>query len=202
MIIKNILDESLQKRSIFHSEADFQHHLAWEIHNTCKDKNIRLEFPLSKDNSKKWEYCDILINSSPKIGIELKYKTKLLIETIKEETFELKQQDAQDLGRYDFIKDILRLEHWCHQKKIKIGYAIILTNDKSYWLESRNKNTVDKSFRIHPREIEGKLSWDNNASKGTTKGRESEIELTNKYSLQWCDTPREDFKYLIIEIKC
>ena len=33
-----------KKRPIFHSEADFQHALAWEIHKTTSGCEIRLEY--------------------------------------------------------------------------------------------------------------------------------------------------------------
>ena len=79
MDIPQILIEALNKRNIFHSEADFQHHLAWEIHHHIQeDLDIRLEFPLSKDGANKWEYCDIFARKPIPIGIELKYKTKKL----------------------------------------------------------------------------------------------------------------------------
>lgn len=133
MDIHQILTTALNKRSIFHSEADFQHHFAWEIHRAANaEVDIRLEFPLSSVGSNRWEYCDVLIRGASTIGIELKYKTKKLSVDVDCELFELKQQGAQDLGRYDFLKDICRLESWCEQQKISKGYAILLTNDPSY----------------------------------------------------------------------
>ena len=42
--IHKILSELSKERQIFHSEADFQHALAWKIHETYKDQfQIRLE---------------------------------------------------------------------------------------------------------------------------------------------------------------
>ena len=38
--------ELAQRRPIFHSEADFQHALAWEIHALHTDCQIRLERPV------------------------------------------------------------------------------------------------------------------------------------------------------------
>jgi len=200
MNIKNILTASLEKRCIFHSEADFQHHLAWLIHESSKAAKIRLEYPLSRDDSTRWEYCDILLNAPRRIGIELKYKTKLASINVGEERFELKNQAAQDIGRYDFLKDVLRLEKWCAEGTISSGYAIILTNDHTYWTPPKNENTVDKDFRIHNRVISGKLAWGEKASAGTMKKRESPIVLKNEYSLEWKDSPDSDFKYLFLSI--
>lgn len=202
MDIHQILMVALNKRDIFHSEADFQHHFAWEIHGFIQgDSDVRLEFPLFKDGSNRWEYCDILARKPSPIGIELKYKTKKLSVEVDAEQFELKQQGAQDLGRYDFLKDVSRLEQWCEQKKITQGYAILLTNDSSYWSNPKRIDTIDRSFRLHEREVYGELKWDSAASKGTTKGRESSLVLKNRYSLNWLDTPRDDFKYLLLKVE-
>ena len=199
--INNILIASLHDRCIFHSEADFQHHLAWRIHQEIENAKLRLEYPLSKDDSNHWEYCDILLRTPNIIGLELKYKTKLLSTEVNEEYFELKNQGAQDTGRYDFLKDVSRLEKWCEQGRINIGYAIILTNDHLYWTSPSDKNTVDKEFRIHDRVISGRLSWGNNASAGTMKSREKPIALKEEYILKWKNSPNPGFKYLLLKIR-
>ena len=197
--IKDILTIALKERSIFHSEADFQHHLAWKIHKEFEDVELRLEYPLSKNNSNRWEYCDILLRLPCNIGIELKYKTKFMNIDIDGEQFELKNQSAQDVGRYDFLKDVSRLENWSERGQIGSGCAIFLTNDHTYWTHPRYANTVDKDFRIHESKIvSGELAWGKKASAGTMKSRENPITLRNKYSLKWDDVPRSNFKYLLL----
>lgn len=202
MDIHQILVNALNKRSLFHSEADFQHHFAWEIHQDTNGKaSLRLEFPLSKCGSNRWEYCDVLVRGASTVGIELKYKTKRLSVEVGDELFELKQQGAQDLGRYDFLKDINRLESWCEQNKISKGYAILLTNDASYWSVPTRLDTVDRAFRLHHDSVEGELAWEDSASKGTTRGRETSLILRNRYSLTWFDTPMPGFRYLLVEVQ-
>lgn len=193
---------ALNKRDLFHSEADFQHHFAWEIHKEANDAaDIRLEFPLSNDSSNRCEYCDVLVRGESTIGIELKYKTKGLTANVGDELFELKRQNAQDLGRYDFLKDISRLESWCEHKKISKGYAILLTNDPSYWSKPQKPDTNDSAFRLHHNRVEqGSLAWKDSAGSGTIKGREACLVLKNSYSLTWVDTPRSGFRYLLVEI--
>ncbi len=199
--IQEILITSLKDRNIFHSEADFQHHLAWHIHTELQNPQLRLEYPLSKNGSNRWEYCDIVLKSPCNIGIELKYKTKRFTTKIEGESFELKDQSAQDTGRYDFLKDVQRLETWCIEKRIDFGCAIILTNDSSYWSESE-KDTVDKDFRIHNRQITGSLKWGEKASTGTMRSREKPIILKNEYSLEWKDvSSSSDFRYIYLEVK-
>src|SRR5579859_5225485 len=106
------LDELLpllgQQRPVFHSEADFQHALAWLIHLQQPDTRIRLEYrPLPSEPL----YLDLWVeDDSSALAIELKYPTRRLMVEHAGEHFSLKNQSAQDLTRYDFIKDIGRLE--------------------------------------------------------------------------------------------
>ena len=62
--IKKILSEALKKRCVFHSEADFQHHLAWYIHEQSSGK-VRLEHSLSPG-----QYCDIKVKKIIEKGIK------------------------------------------------------------------------------------------------------------------------------------
>ena len=205
--IQEILITSLKDRNIFHSEADFQHHLAWHIHTELQNPQLRLEYPLSKNGSNRWEYCDIVLKSPYNIGIELKYKTKRFTTKIEGESFELKDQSAQDEGRYDFLKDVKRLETWCKDGKINSGYAIILTNDSSYWTKPTKDDTKDKDFRLHNRKIIDKLDldWKKDTSKTTKKGRGG-FKLENEYSLEWKDVdsnvPNSNFRYILLKVEC
>ena len=72
--IHNLMADLSQHRPIFHSEADFQHALAWQIQKTMPDCEIRLEFkPYPKVNM----YLDIWIQTA-EIAIELKFPTQNL----------------------------------------------------------------------------------------------------------------------------
>ena len=56
-------------RPIFHSEADFQHALAWQIHETNPSWQVRPEYPFP--SGKNSMYLDIWI---PKKGIAVELK--------------------------------------------------------------------------------------------------------------------------------
>lgn len=132
------------------------------------------------------------------IAIELKYKTRDLLD-----------QSAQDVGRYDFLRDIQRLEQIVLDRDDIEGYAIFLTNDSAYWSPPRNTQTVDASFRIHQgRILTGELGWGSGASKGTMHGREETIHIKGVYNLQWEDysqPSRESsygkFRYLLVKVE-
>ena len=71
----HILQELAKKRPVFHSEADFQHALAWEIYSSDNDYSIRLEYPFQHDQG--IFYVDILLfNKFEKIVLELKIQNK------------------------------------------------------------------------------------------------------------------------------
>ena len=187
--IGDILNSLAKRRPVFHSEADFQHAFAWEINLARPNVNIRLEYPVPTES--KPYHIDVRIENKDEIvAIELKYKTVPVEFVIDGEPFRLKNHSARDQGRYDFIKDIQRLEHVSHaaeKGKKFTGYAILLTNDNKYWDgDGTDKNTADAAFKIYVgRTLNGRLNWTANASVGTTKNREKEIELKGSYKVEW-----------------
>jgi hypothetical protein len=90
---------------LFHSEADFQHALAWKIHQEFPDAQIRLK--VSSGRFDRRERIEILVRRGEQISaIELKYKKRELDLEWAQERFALANDGAQDIGRYNFIKDI------------------------------------------------------------------------------------------------
>jgi len=203
--INTVMENLSKKRPIFHSEADFQHALAWEIHKQLPESAIRLERRYSKGNKR--IYFDIWIDyKGETIIIELKYKTKEVSVEIDNEKFNLRNHGAWDLGRYDFIKDISRLEKIVLSNKNKTGYAIFLTNDNSYWEDPlKEPETIDRNFRIHSgKDIKGNLKWVG-GSPGTIKNRNS-IKIRGNYKIDWNGYSKQKvnqyglFKYVVIPV--
>lgn len=210
--IHELLGRLSIKREIFHSECDFQHALAWEFHASFPDIKVRLE--KRADLLDKPTYFDILLSDGEQqTVIELKYKTRALFAVVNNELYWLKDQSAQDIGRYDYLKDVERLESFVSKYEKACGYALILTNDSSYWKAPGITNPVDAKFRIHESEvIMGQLGWGERASAGTMAGRKRMISLNNRYVSEWRDYsilesskiqggnyPR--FRYLCLEVK-
>jgi hypothetical protein len=183
--VNEILATLAKRRPIFHSEADFQHSLAWEIHQKIPSAFVCLELPVQVKNE--YFHVDVWVKHQDEIlAIELKYKTRGLSIEIDGEHYILSNQSAQDIGRYDFIKDIQRLEHIASGQNNFVGYAILVTNDSAYWIKPTYHDTVDSKFRINnERVLEGIFEWGPNASDGTKKSREQSLILQNKYVVQW-----------------
>ena len=222
LIILESIKELKVERPLFHSEADFQHALAVKIKEKDPRAEIRLEKRVkSKDKDK--NYVDlVIIKENYEIFIELKYKTILPKgkENIisKGEVFLLANQGAQDLGMHNFFIDIHDLERIkCQEGIKKISFAIFLTNDKYYWTpKNPESETIFDQFYIEEgREIkkgEYKLHstkrnkklikrWRNLGSENNYE----KIEILNDYGpLRWDHYSNEadEFKFLLIEIKC
>lgn len=179
--IDDLMRKLARDRPLFHSEADFQHALAWRIHKEMPDCGVRLEY---KPFSEQRKYLDLWLNQLS-VAIELKYRTRELELELDGEPFKLRNQSANDISRYDFLNDIHRLETLSEFPRAKAGFAIFLTNDHLYWNEP-TRSTIDKNFRLHEnRVLRGKMTWKNKASPGTKKNREDPIELIGSYEAHW-----------------
>src|SRR6266511_25084 len=87
-----------RERPLFHSEADFQHALAWYLHTLEPAARVRLEYRPFPDEAL---YLDLWIATPAQIlALELKYFTRRLTVTVAGETYALRGQDAQDQHRY------------------------------------------------------------------------------------------------------
>ena len=194
-------------RKVFHSEADFQHALAWQIHKTMPKSQIRLEVNVTQAEDKKM-FLDIWLPVEG-IAIELKYKTQVLEVEQDDESFALRNHNARDQGCYYFLRDVQRLETMCSDiERCKGGYAVLLTNESLYWKTPPHPNTADANFRIHEgQEISGSLKWAGNPSPGTTQGRESPIQIQGSYRLHWREYSNfavmsyGSFRYLAVSVE-
>lgn len=219
--IEQLLNTLARKKSIFLCETQFQFELAWELQELFKDNSyikVFLEFPcqtkIPMNNEIRRMYYDIVIydkKDNEYCVIELKYKTKkeeVIYHNVK---YNLKNHLAQDLGRYDFLNDIMRIEQFSKAndgKTLKIGYAILLTNDPVYWnRDGKSRKTGDCIYTMFELK-EGSttpakkpLCWpDNIDEKSIGKYRNKPIELKKSFYHEW-ENYCNNFRYLLVEIK-
>lgn len=207
----NLLKERKPEPPIFHSEADFQFALAWELKKLLNDEaDVRLEYPLPPfvdDLELKNRYVDVLVIENGKMfPIEVKYKTKEFdySQGNNNEAYKLKSHSAHDFGRYDCIKDIWRVEKLSeHLDSFEEGYTIWLTNDNAYWTGPKgDTRDVDFSLKEECKEKESMelkkdkfMNWDDSDTKDEEKiekrkayrGERKGFSLKNSYSVKWLD---------------
>jgi len=189
------------RRPLFHSEADFQHELAWELRRLDPERSVRLERPF--DLSKRVNVDIVVGTDEGLVAIELKYWPKGWSGDVKGERFYLKNRGGQDLGRYDYWKDVRRVERLHADGHIRWGAAIALTNDPAYWSAVR-PGTMAEPFRMQNRtEVQGTLRWPKRT--GTTRGREDDITLRGIHPIEWqrYATERSDageFQYVALVV--
>ena len=192
--IVDLLTALSGKRPIFHSEADFQHELAWLLHHTNSQIQIRLEKPLKGVGE-----VDIMLREDNReFLIELKYKTRKMNSKAGNEEFALKSHGAQPLGRYDGLKDISRIV-----KSKMNGCTIFLTNESQYWNVEPDGNGAHFSLQGGRALQNVVLKWcDNTKVKSIGKGRVSGISLAGPYTLKWRQygSTGSEFCYLLVMV--
>jgi hypothetical protein len=192
-------------RPVFHSEADFQHALAMQISGAHPGVKIRLE---SRPVSAERVYLDLWVeHEGHAFAIELKYKTRKVSVEWGGERFDLASHGAQDLGAYDVLKDVQRIELLRGHRPEVEGSVIFLTNDATYWNPISSDGTVGAAFRLGDgRVLTGELAWAVHAGPGTTKNREAPIVLHGTYQPRWHDyshlgsAPGLSLRYTIIPV--
>lgn len=229
------LMNGLKEKMPFQNEAQFQHALAMAIDKDIAEKNKPFEVwlevwtgnktPGEEQAAKRDCYTDIVIlNAAEKeyLAIELKYKTAGLTVTKDYGDIRLKQQNANDLGCYDYLWDVQRIQDLIlgenkegnlKQCRCVGGYAIFLTNEWKYWAYKRekcmNKNKYYDFCIGDGSSIEKKepLEWHNPDRSAIRLG--SCLQDTQfKWKLFW-DIPQEqrqnskgasEFQYLCLEL--
>lgn len=203
-----VIDQLKEKRIIFHSEADFQFALAWQIKEIYQDLvDIHLEVPLSND---KKDRLDILVKMGDKnIPIELKYFHS---ELIFNEYRLSKQNDTWRSQRV--LKDLERAEKYAYENNSsgdQEGYALLICNEEKYWTPKK-ENFTYYHFRLEDgRTLNANetLKWITDNDSATERALKYGDHLTfkNSYTIEWKDysnlnsTKKGRFKYLLFEVK-
>jgi hypothetical protein len=117
-LVSDAMDAIARKRPIFHSEADFQHALAWEVQLAHPTASIRLEKRVATAPNVE---LDVLIRlGRRRLGVELKYPRRGLTAEVDGELFTL-ATGADDHGRYFAVEDCARLERLVAERIIDSG---------------------------------------------------------------------------------
>ena len=209
--IQNFLENN---RELLFNERDLQMHLAVFLRETGKYDDVDVEYYVPHKELDKYNYIwknelriDVLVRKDEEyLPIELKYKTKRVAKDIlrfgeKIASIEvLKNQGAQDLGMYDFWKDVRRIELVRNRfAAVKNGVAVFVTNDSQYLNPSRetsNNKEFNMNIGVHGKQKHWK---DSNSSCARTH---KNFEVEKEYSIEWYESEYENvnFHYCIVEI--
>jgi hypothetical protein len=197
-----------EQRPIFHSEADFQHALAWLIHEVRPTATVRLEIPRDIDGRR--AHVDVWVADGERLAIELKYLTTAVDAVVGDERFHLLNQAAQDLGRYDILKDLVRVERLVAAGSADRGIVIALSSDSTYWRDPQSHRSPNyAALRLtEGRTLSGTLAWGPGTGAGTMRGREAPIDLRGEYRCGWTEysvvrsaSSEIRFRYLLLEVR-
>ena len=215
--LSNLMKYFGSEPRVFNSEAQFQFELGWRIkeHFDCE---VKFE-ELSRVYEGKKDYTDLILQKdSLRIAIELKYKTAEYEDEV--ENILLKNHGAADLGRYDFMWDIHRVQTLTGLEKadgVRIrcnrDYAVILTNDVHYWDDKNKRDCIDRDFLIGGDRIikKGHHQWYTTEGEvglpSTVEGtsRQVPIEITTNIMCKWedyCITKEKNgvFRFMVVEV--
>ncbi|MFD2840238.1 hypothetical protein ACFSYH_06605 [Populibacterium corticicola] len=205
--LRRALTHLAERRPVFHSEADFQYELAHQLPVIDSSLEIRLERPVRIEGAATFNVDMMIHQSGCWYVIELKYLTAALTHTYLGEEFILRSHDARDLGRYDILKDVSRIETIVDRGLATAGFSITVTNDKALWTAAQRNDLIDLEFHLHEgRVVEGELAWGERAGLGTRERRQAPVFLRDRYQVSWGEyshIPAERngiFKFLMFDI--
>lgn len=202
-----------QQEELMFNEFDFQMQLALFLRGSGHYDDVDAEYylPNSIVDGYDWDsnmYIDIVVSRSGEyVPIELKYTTRAAKRDIKRfgrlipDVQVIRNQGAQDNRRYDFWKDVRRIEL---VKKIfpavKSGLAVFLTCDPAYTRAPRPGSTNAPFSMASDHMVGGGLmDWIGNPS---TRATHRPFVLEGYYRTDWRHTTVDgtDFNYTILLI--
>lgn len=203
VVYKDVKQFLETNEELLFNERDFQMHLATFLRRTGNYDDVDVEYyvPLSELTGYIWDNelrMDVLVRKGKEyLPIELKYKTKTVRkkllrfnEEVSGEVEVMKNQGAQDLGKYDFWKDVRRIE--IVRKRfgaIKNGLAVFVTNDPAYLKAGRESSNHFKFSMIEG--VNGKEKhWLDKDS--TCCKTHPDFEVEKDYSIHWDSKTVED----------
>jgi len=204
----------LAKHEVLFNERDLQMHLAFYLmhQSTHHYDDVDLEYyvPRKTGDEYNWDSelrIDIVVRKGEEfVPVELKYKTKSVTVPLHRfggiETYNcvLKNQGAQDLGCYDFWKDVRRIEYVRNRfHNVAAGLAVFVSNDPFYWNNSIRESSAYRNFNISDGIHSKQKKWSKEVS--ISKGR-PDFSVECDYSIQWKPEKCDDygFRFFILSV--
>lgn len=231
----SIINGFAKDGKVFSNEQDFQFELALALKNEVEVDEVKLEAasfprdswnlnaiqdgrPFLADKTQR-EYTDLIVKTKDGLyyAIELKFKGADKPYLYNSKAFgdvAVLRHGAANINSYLFLKDITRLEkinsrHFARDFKIAKGFAIMLTNNKTY----RNSNFENSMWREFP--INEKRTIGNNKTLSLHRNDKNykkykDLEIKGSYRFNWEDYDLEPdamlndktpgFSFLVVEV--
>ena len=215
-IVRNDVCAFLESNEeLLFNERDFQMHLATWLRNSANcydDVDVEYYVPCQELDNYVWDSelrLDIVVKKdSEYCPVELKYKTKKVERKISRFDEELagnvvvmKNQGAQDLGMYDFWKDVRRVELVRNRfERVKGGLAVFVTND-GFYTKGSKESSNNYLFSMSAGKAHSKQKyWAKPES--TCAKTHPNFEVERKYSIEWKmrEIDKVGFYYCIVTI--
>lgn len=215
-IVRNDVCAFLENNEeLLFNERDFQMHLATWLRNSANcydDVDVEYYVPCQELDNYVWDSelrLDIVVKKdSEYCPVELKYKTKKVERKISRFDEELagnvvvmKNQGAQDLGMYDFWKDVRRVELVRNRfERVKGGLAVFVTND-GFYTKGSKESSNHYLFNMSAGKAHSKQKyWAKPES--TCAKTHPNFEVEKEYTIDWYDKVVDgvQFYYCILSI--
>ena len=215
-IVRNDVCAFLENNEeLLFNERDFQMHLATWLRNSANcydDVDVEYYVPCQELDNYVWDSelrLDIVVKKdSEYCPVELKYKTKKVERKISRFDEELagnvvvmKNQGAQDLGMYDFWKDVRRVELVRNRfERVKGGLAVFVTND-GFYTKGSKESSNNYLFNMSAGKAHSKQKyWAKPES--TCAKTHPNFEVEREYSIEWKmrEIDKVGFYYCIVTI--
>lgn len=179
-----------------YDDVDVEYYVPWqELKGYVWESELRLDIVVKKDG----EYCPV----------ELKYKTKKVErqiarfdELLNDKVVVMKNQGAQDLGMYDFWKDVRRVELVRTRfERVKSGLAVFVTNDVFY---TKGSKPTSNNYLLNM--TDGDHSpvkhWQNENSQCAKMKAYQSFDVERTYNIEWHkrEIDKVEFYYCIVTI--
>lgn len=197
IVEQDVLSFLERNDELLFNERDFQMHLATWLRNSRNaydDVDVEYYVPQAELDNYVWDSelrLDIVVKKGGEYcPVELKYKTQKVEKTItrfgeklNDNVVVMKNQSAQNLGMYDFWKDVRRVELVRNRfKNVNGGLAVFVTNDSLYTRASRadsNNYLMNMDEGAHST----MKHWRNPES--TNAKTHPNFEVEREYSIKW-----------------
>jgi hypothetical protein len=199
------LGELRRTRPVFHSEADFQHALAWTAHLFELSLGVRLGVKTAVG------HLDLLISrpeQNRQLALELKYLKAAWTGTVAGERCDLANQGAQDIRGYDVVKDIARVEKLTAHAPGWSGGVLVVSNDPGYWNRPGHGRAINAdAFRLYEGTYLSEVrAWGPGTGQGTMRKRTEPIRLRGTYQCVWTtysrlEGRRDEFRLLTFPVQ-